>query len=163
MACQLETRRYKFHNILLHFLNAFLPVAEWRDQLEVSAPSFGNWWRKSISEFGGAILTSCRRGPTSSYTTIKRCMVSGVTGGEGRRGAECPQRFLTGNFLLTYREKTGKGKGEKIEKKRMKMVKRKVENWKWKNGSRKSYKRWWGLFAFHFWKRRKFVLGLPKG
>ena len=56
--------------------------------------------------------------------------------GGGRGEAECPQRLLTGKFLLTYWEKKRqgkKGKGVKtIEKKRRKIVKGKVENWKWK-------------------------------
>ena len=55
---------------------------------------------------------------------------SGVTGG----GQSAPQRLLTGKFLLTYREK--KETRRKIEKKRRKIVKGKVENWKY--GSRKS-------------------------
>ena len=38
---------------------------------------------------------------------------SGVTGGGGRE-AECPQRLLTGKFLLTYRERWGKEKMEKV-------------------------------------------------
>ena len=94
----------------------------------------------------------------------------------GEQGAECPQRLLTGKFLLTYREKIGKKKkgGE-----RGKNWEEKKENCKGNlkigNGSRKSSKKRWGLFffffsffffffffAFHFWKRRKFVLGLPK-
>ena len=57
---------------------------------------------------------------------------SGVTGGGG---AECPPRLLNGKFLLTYRGKKRqgkKGKGVKIEKKRRKIVKGKVEYWKWK-------------------------------
>ena len=39
-----------------------------------------------------------------------------------------PPRLLTGNFLLTYREKRGKEKGVKIEKKRRKIEKGEVEN-----------------------------------
>ena len=53
---------------------------------------------------------------------------SGVTG--GGRGQSAPQRLLKGKFLVTYREKIGKekrGKG-KMEKKRRKIVKGKVEN-----------------------------------
>ena len=49
--------------------------------------------------------------------------------GAGGRGQSSPQRLLTWKFLLTYREKRGKekGKGVKIEKKRRKIVKGKVE------------------------------------
>ena len=68
----------------------------------------------------------------------------------GGRGAECPQRFLTGKFLLTYwekRDKEKKGKGVEIEKKRRKIVKGKM---KIGNGSRKSYKNRWGPFFFFF-------------
>ena len=48
------------------------------------------------------------------FSSITCCntAISGVTG--GGRGAECPQRLLTGKFLLTYQEKRGKGKGVKI-------------------------------------------------
>ena len=53
-------------------------------------------------------------------------VTSGVT---GRVPA---QRLLTGKFLLTYRENRGKekkeGKGGKMEKKRRKIVKGKLEN-----------------------------------
>ena len=59
---------------------------------------------------------------------------SGVTGG-GAGGKRAPQRLLTGKFVLTYREKKRQGqngKGVTIEKKRRKIVKGKVENWKWK-------------------------------
>ena len=44
-----------------------------------------------------------------------------------RQGAECLQRLLSGKFLLTYQEERGKGKRVKIEKKRRKIVKGKVE------------------------------------
>ena len=51
---------------------------------------------------------------------------------EGRgQSAPPPPRLLTGKFLLTYREKRGKEKGEKgvkIEKKGRKIVKGKVEH-----------------------------------
>ena len=46
-----------------------------------------------------------------------QCRVSGVTSG-GRQGAECPQRLLIREFLLTYQEKKGKENGENgVEKK----------------------------------------------
>ena len=56
-----------------------------------------------------------------------------------------------------------------MEKKRRKIVKGKVENWKWKDGKVQK----WGedlclvvffffFFAFHFSKQRKFVLDVPK-
>ena len=54
---------------------------------------------------------------------------SGITG----RGQECPQRLLTGKFLLTFRETRGKEKRENGEKK----GKLKRGRWKIKNGSRK--------------------------
>ena len=52
---------------------------------------------------------------------------SGATGGVGQ-GAECPQRLLTGKFLLTYREKRGKEKRENGEKGKFKKGKWKIEN-----------------------------------
>ena len=56
---------------------------------------------------------------------------SGVTGG----GQCVPQRLLTGKFLLTYREKRGKAKMEKGEKKRRKIGrKREGGKLKWKEG-----------------------------
>ena len=48
-----------------------------------------------------------------------------------------------------------------MEKKRRKTVKRKVENWKWKEGKLQNEER--TFFAFHFSKRLKFVLGVPNG
>ena len=65
----------------------------------------------------------------SSCRILSVYPISGVTG--GGRGQSSPLRLLTGKFLLTYREKKrqGKmGKGVKIEKKRRKIVKGKVEN-----------------------------------
>ena len=48
----------------------------------------------------------------------KLSYVYGVTaGGTGGRGVECPLKLFTGKLLLTYREKRGKGKKGKIEKK----------------------------------------------
>ena len=52
------------------------------------------------------------------YPTLRMDVMSlsGVTGGGGSPGAggqSAPQRFLTGKFLLTYREKRGKEKKEK--------------------------------------------------
>ena len=47
-------------------------------------------------------------------------VISGVTGWE-RGGGECPLKLLTGKFLLTYREKRGKGKrgnGEEMKESR---------------------------------------------
>ena len=46
-----------------------------------------------------------------SPSIVIRIMIlpcSGVTG--GGQGSECPQRLLTGKFLLTYREKKRQGK-----------------------------------------------------
>ena len=105
--------------------------------------------------------------------------ISGVTGGGGGQGGRVPPRdFWPGNFFLTYREKRGKEnreKGVKIENKRRKIVKGKVENWKWKwEKLLTELKELWTFFffcffcfffAFHFWKRRKwrkYVLDLPK-
>ena len=90
---------------------------------------------------------------------------SGVTGGGG---GGSPQRLLTGKFLWCIGKKRQGKKREKGWKLRRKEGKSEKGRWKKKpeNGSRKSYKKSWGpfffFFAFHFWKRRKFVLGLPK-
>ena len=86
---------------------------------------------------------------------------SGVTGG-GQGGHSAPQRLLTGKFLLTYREKRGKEKRERGEN-----WVEKVENWKWKQENVRKrgedlFFFFFFFFSFHFWKRRKFVLGLPK-
>ena len=77
-----------------------------------------------------------------------------------------PQRLLTRKFLLTYRENRGKkkGKGVKIEKRR-KIVNGKVENLKWNVEKLQNEERtcfFISLFASHFSKPLKFVLGLPK-
>ena len=50
---------------------------------------------------------------------------SGITG--GGRGAEFPQRLLTGKFLLTYWEKREARKKGKLEQERRKIEKGKVE------------------------------------
>ena len=99
-----------------------------------------------------------------------------------RRGVRVPPpRLLTGKFLLTYQEKREKrqgkkGKGVKIEKKRRKIVKGKVE--KLQSEKRPFYFIYFLLlllsfflisfylilfyfFASHFSKTPKFVLGLP--
>ena len=79
-----------------------------------------------------------------------------------RRGGECPQRLLTGKFLLTCREKRGKEKREKwwkLRRKRRTIVKGNVENEK--KGRWKSYKMIFSL-SLHFSKPLKFVLVLPK-
>ena len=60
---------------------------------------------------------------------------SGVT--DGGRGAECPQRLLTGKFLLPYLEKRGKEKREKGWKLRRKEGKFLKGRWKIGNRSRK--------------------------
>ena len=55
-----------------------------------------------------------------------------------RGGGECPQRLLSGNFLLTYREKRGKEKMENgADKKEIEKGKVESENWR-----KKSYKMW---------------------
>ena len=80
-----------------------------------------------------------------------------------RRGAECPPPETSDWEIFadgSGKKRQGKkGKGVKIEKKKRKIVKR--EGWKLE---RESYKRGEDFFflAFHFWKRRKFVLCLPK-
>ena len=50
---------------------------------------------------------------TSSKTQVEDMQGegSGVTG--GGRGAECPQRLVSGKFLLTFQEKRGKEKKKK--------------------------------------------------
>ena len=63
--------------------------------------------------------------------------LSGVTGGgrgEGQ-GVECPTETSDQEIfadILGKMRQGKKGKGVKIEKKRRKIVKEKVENWKWK-------------------------------
>ena len=68
-------------------------------------------------------------------------------GGQG--GRVSPHRILIGNFLVTYREKRGK---EKVEKIGLKLRRKEGKSWKgrWKtgNGSRKSCKKRWGPFFF---------------
>ena len=84
---------------------------------------------------------------------------SGITVGEGVWG-ECPLRFFTGKFLLTYWEKRGEEKKWKWRTKGGKLYK-----WRWKieNGRGKKYANEQRTFsAFHFLKQLKFVLGLPK-
>ena len=88
--------------------------------------------------------------------------ISGLTG----RGAECPRDFWPGNFCWRIGKKEGKEKGKRGEN-----WEEKKENWK-KDGGKlkmevgKVIKRvetpFFFFFAFHFWKRQKFVLGLPK-
>ena len=75
---------------------------------------------------------------------------SGVTG-RGHWGQSAPQRLLTGKFLPTYREKKrqGKqGKGVKIEKKRRKILKGKMENWKWKVEKLQNEEKTFSFFIF---------------
>ena len=70
---------------------------------------------------------------------------SGVTTGGGGRGQSAPTgKFLTGKFLLTYREMRGK---EKKGKWRRKEGKSKKGRWKIKNRRRKSYKMRRGPFC----------------
>ena len=95
---------------------------------------------------------------------------SGVTGGGGGTGGQsAPQRLPTGKFLLTYREKVARKKLKRGNKRR------KIEN-----GRREKVPNWeedlffffffffffcfffFFFFAFHFSKRLKFVLGVPK-
>ena len=84
------------------------------------------------------------------------------------RNRQGGQRLLTGKFLLTYREKRGKEKREKgwiLRKKRRKIVKGKVENWKRKVEKLQNEERTFFFlffFASHFSKPLKLVLGLQK-
>ena len=119
------------------------------------------------------------------WTSIRGCVTTILPMGDqwrnrrggGQGGRVPPRDFWPGNFFLTYREKRGKEnreKGVKIENKRRKIVKGKVENWKWKwEKLLTELKEFFAFFffffffffAFHFWKRRKwrkYVLGLPK-
>ena len=54
---------------------------------------------------------------TKLYPTLIMDVSSGVTGGGGGKGAECPlpSRFLTEKFLLTCREKEARKKGKRGE------------------------------------------------
>ena len=74
--------------------------------------------------------------------------------------------FWPGNFCWRIGKKRSKEKREigwKLRRKEGKLLKGNCKIW---NGSRKSYKNRWGpfffFFAFHFWKQKKFVLGVPK-
>ena len=91
-----------------------------------------------------------------------RYVNSGVTG-RGPGGQSAPWDFWPGNFCWRIGKKEARKKGKRGWKLRRKEGKLWKGRWKIGNGSRKSYTKRWGLFfAFHFWKRRKFVLGLPK-
>ena len=69
------------------------------------------------------------RSVKSKLQTGPGILLSGVTAG----GKSAPLTLLTGKFLLTYWEKRGRKKRENWkEKKRRKIEKGKVENWKWK-------------------------------
>ena len=78
---------------------------------------------------------------------------SGVTDRGRRRmgGQSAPQRLLTRKFLLAYQEKRGEGKGVKIEEKRRKIVKGKVEDWKWKVEKSLQNEDFFFFFFFFFW------------
>ena len=79
---------------------------------------------------------------------IRYIQSSGVT--RGGKGAECPPETCDCEIFpdVSGKKSQGKkGKGVKIEKKRRKTVKGKVENG---NGSRKCYKKRWGPFFFFF-------------
>ena len=65
--------------------------------------------------------------------------------GGGNRGHSA-SRLLTGKYLLTYRENRGKEK-RKMVRKRRKMQKGKVENWKWKE---LKVKKWGDFLSFFF-------------
>ena len=80
---------------------------------------------------------------------------SGVTGGGGGgAGDRIPPRLLTGKFLLTYREKRGKEKGE-MEQKRRKIEKGKVIKWKWKEEKLQNEERTFFFFFFSLLKTTK--------
>ena len=79
-------------------------------------------------------------------------------GGLGAGGAESPQRFLTGKFLLTYQEKRGKEKRKRDENWEEKKENCKMEGGKLEMEVVKVIESVDDLFfAFHFWKWRKFV------
>ena len=89
--------------------------------------------------------------------------------GEGAGGsAPPPQRLLIGKFLLTYREKRGKGKrekGGKWRRKEGKIVKGKAENWKWgRKSSKMSRPRglFFSFFGFSLVKTTKMCFGSTK-
>ena len=95
---------------------------------------------------------------------VPLCSISGVTGGGGGAGgAECPPPETSDREILadvSGKKRQGKnGKGWKLSRKGGKLE----INWKWKQENvRKRGEDLFFFFAFHFWKRRKFVLGLPK-
>ena len=100
------------------------------------------------------------------HVTWRLTVCSGITGG-GVRGRVPPRDIWQGNFCWPTRKKRQrkrKGKGVKIEKKRRKIVKRKVEieSGRWK--SFKSYKMRRGFFFFCFslFKTTKICLGSTK-
>ena len=87
-------------------------------------------WRIRKENAGSEMEEKQRRGITSSN---KRN--SGVTGGGCGQGAECPPETSDREISadLPEKKRQGKnGKGVKIEKKRRKIIKGKVQNWKWK-------------------------------
>ena len=97
----------------------------------------------------------------STITSWQWCQCSGVTGG----GAKCPPETSDWEIFAYISGK--KRQGKKL--KRGKNWEEKKENCKREGGKLemevgKVIKRGedFFFFAFHFWKRRKFVLGLPK-
>ena len=111
----------------------------------------------------------------NSYLTQRELVLNWVEGPVSWSQAKC----ITGNKLQTsdreiFADVSGKkrqgkkGKGVKLrrkEGKRRKIVKReggKLKKEGWKVTKWQIEERIFFPFAFHFWKRRKFVLGLPK-
>ena len=82
----------------------------------------------------------------------------------GGQGAVCPPETSDQEIFddVSGKKRQGKkGKGVKSEKKRKKIVKGKVESYKMKRGPFFFFF-FFFFFLLHFWKRQKFVLGLPK-
>ena len=84
----------------------------------------------------------------SSFQFIEKVTSSGITG-RGWQGEKCPPPPETSDWKISAdipdKKRQGKkGKGVEIEKKRMKIVKGKVENWKWK------VEKWGEAFFFFF-------------
>ena len=88
-------------------------------------------------------------------------LTSGVTGG----GTECPPETSDREIFadLPGKKRQGKkGKGGRMEKKRKKIVKKKVENWKWKEGKLQNEETILFFFFFPLFKMTKICFGSTK-